>query len=448
MKRFISIVFILTASCLSSAAANDTLRISSFDVDATPPPGTWLVYDKMINSWDQSLRAKGIVLTGAGKPIVLCVIDWIGIANEGYDEFCKALAEAAGTTPDRVALHALHQHDAPVCDFGAEAWLKKEGMDPLGFEGTFSREVIRRLRESVAASLKQLKPVTHIGLGQAEVYKVASNRRIVSAEGKVTASRTSATKDPAVRNQPEGLIDPMVQLISFWNNDKPVAVLSYYATHPQSYYRTGVANPDIPGVARFFRQLSVPDALHLHFNGAGGNITAGKYNDGSHENRLVLAERLADGMRRAWEQTVKEKIKPSDISWNTVPVALPAKKSLDTLGKLLHRETSTFIANNASKVVWLERVKKGKTIGVSSLGIGRARMVHLPGECFIEYQLAAKAARPDLFVAVAAYGDYAPGYIGTAASYEEGGYETGQASAVTPAAEKVLLDAIRKVLGK
>ncbi len=40
------------------------------------------------------------------------------------------------------------------------------------------------------------------------------------------------------------------------------------------------------------------------------------------------------------------------------------------------------------------------------------------------------------------------GYIGTAASYEEGGYETGQASAVTPAAEKVLLDAIRKVLGK
>ncbi len=55
-----------------------------------------------------------------------------------------------------------------------------------------------------------------------------------------------------------------------------------------------------------------------------------------------------------------------------------------------------------------KRVKKGKTIGVSSLGIGRARMVHLPGECFIEYQLAAKAARPDLFVAVAAYGDYAP----------------------------------------
>ncbi|MDI9605718.1 MAG: hypothetical protein QM305_10440 [Bacteroidota bacterium] len=45
---------------------------------------------------------------------------------------------------------------------------------------------------------------------------------------------------------------------------------------------------------------TVPDALHIHFNGAGGNVAAGKYNDGSHENRLILAKRLADGMKRAW----------------------------------------------------------------------------------------------------------------------------------------------------
>ncbi|GEP96900.1 hypothetical protein [Chitinophaga cymbidii] len=430
------------------AAPGDTLKISSFDVDATPPVGSWLVYDKMINSWDQSLRAKGIVLTGAGDPVVLCVIDWIGIANEGYDEFCKALAEAAGTTPDRVALHALHQHDAPVCDFGAEQWLKKEGMDPLGFEGTFAREVIRRLRVAVSGSLKNAKPVTHIGLGQAEVHNVASNRRIVGENGKVIASRTSATKSAEVREKPEGLIDPVVSLISFWNNDKPVAVLSYYATHPQSYYRTGVANPDIPGVARFFRQLAVPDALHLHFNGAGGNITVGKYNDGSHENRLLLAERLADGMQRAWKQTNKEKITAADVTWRTTPVALPPKASLNGLGELLHKETSVFVANNASKLVWLERTKKGKKISLSCLGIGKARMVHLPGECFIEYQLAAKAMRPDLFVTVAAYGDYAPGYIGTAAAYDEGGYETGQASAVTADAEKVLLGAMRKLLAR
>jgi len=29
------------------------------------------------------------------------------------------------------------------------------------------------------------------------------------------------------------------------------------------------------------RQLAVPEALHIHFNGAGGNIIVAKYNDGS-----------------------------------------------------------------------------------------------------------------------------------------------------------------------
>ncbi|WP_153664366.1 hypothetical protein [Chitinophaga sp. SYP-B3965] len=447
MKRILSICIIILCCHITTKAA-DTLKVCSFDVDATPPVGSSLVYDKMTNSWDQSLRAKGIVLTGAGKPIVLCAIDWIGIANEGYDEFRKAIAEAAGTTPDRVALHALHQHDAPVCDFGAEAWLKKEGMNLQGFEGTFAREVISRLKVAITGSLKNAQPVTHIGLGKAEVYKVASNRRILGEDGKVIASRTSATKDSSIRAKPEGLIDPIVSLISFWNNNKPLAVLSYYATHPQSYYRTGVANPDIPGVARFFRQLAVPDALHLHFNGAGGNITVGKYNDGAKENRLLMAERLADGMLRAWQQTKKEKITAADVKWASLPVALPIKSSLNGLSELLHKETSVFVANNASKQVFMERAKQGKKIDISCLQIGSARLMHLPGECFIEYQLAAKAMRPDLFVTVAAYGDYGPGYIGTAEAYNEGGYETGQASAVTAETEKVLLNAMKQLLRK
>ena len=71
----------------------------------------------------------------------------------------------------------------------------------------------------------------------------------------------------------------------------------------------------------------------------------------------------------------------------------------------------------------------------------------MPGELFVEYQLAAKAARPDLFVAMAAYGDYGPWYIGTARAYEEGGYETSPgASNVGPESEAVLLRAMRKLL--
>ena len=397
------------------------IRLTTFDIDATPPVGSLLTYNLEINKWDLGLRAKGVILTGSGQPIVLCSFDWIGIANEGQDIFRQAIAEAAGTIPERVALHTVHQHDAPTCDFGAEKMLRDAGRDPMCFEGSFAREIIIRLKAAVKQSLDHSQPVTHIGLGKAEVYKVASNRRIIGNDGLLKATRYSSCKDSATIAEPEGVIDPMVSLVSFWNQDKPIAVLSYYATHPQSYYRTGVANPDFPGVARFIRQLAVPQALHIHFNGAGGNITAGKYNDGSAENRGILAQRLADGMKRAWESTKREPITSDGISWNLEPLTLPLPENQEEMKTWMSTKDSIFISNNLSKLVFANRTKAGKQLDIKCLKLGSARILFAPGELFIEYQLAAKSIRPDLFVAMAAYGDYAPGYICTAAAYHEGG---------------------------
>lgn len=433
-----------------SASLSPRLRLARFDVDATPPVGSHLAYDPVTNTWDMTLRARGIVLLGVGQPIVLCAIDWIGVANEGYDAFRETLAAAAGTIPSRVSVHALHQHDAPDCDFGAEKVLKDAGLDTLNYDGTFAREVLRRLDQSVRESVERAQPVTHLGLGQSEVREVASNRRIIGTDGKVS-TRYTATKDPVLRAAPEGVIDPIVSLVSFWNGDAPLAVLSYYATHPQSYYRTGVPNPDFPGMARFFRQLEVPEALHVHFNGAGGNIGAGKYNDGAMSNRVALARRMADGMKRAWDTTKREPISTDAVKWVVEPVKLPVAKhlKLDELqAQLKGRQAAFFLQGGSSKIAWVKLNQAGRQLDVSCLTLGRARLLHMPGELFVEYQLAAKAMAPDRFVAMAAYGDYGPGYIGTAIAYEQGGYETSPASSnVAPEVEEVLMSALRKVLG-
>src|ERR1051325_5014678 len=95
------------------------LSLAVFDIDATPPIGSRMAYDPVTNKWDLGLRARGVVLLGAGDPIVLCAVDWIGIANEAHDAFRTRLASAAGTSPERVAVHTLHQHDAPDCAFSA-----------------------------------------------------------------------------------------------------------------------------------------------------------------------------------------------------------------------------------------------------------------------------------------------------------------------------------------
>jgi hypothetical protein len=447
--RVAACLLLLSLTLLRLVAAGP-LRVATFDADVTPPIGTRMAYDRVTNTWDMSLRTRGIVLLGSGEPIVLCAVDWIGIANEGHDAFRQALAAAAGTTIQRVTVHTLHQHDAPDCDFGAEKILKDEGLDALNFESTFQREALKRVATAVREALPAAQTVTEIGLGTAPVHQVASNRRIFGPDGKVKAVRYTSTPDPKLRAEPEGTIDPLVSLVSFWNTNRPVAVLSYYATHPQSYYRTGMPNPDFPGIARFLRQLAVPQALHVHFNGAGGNLGAGKYNDGSPENRRLLAERLADGMKRAWEATKRQAITPESVGWQFEAVALPPSKHLEEaklVAELKGRSAPFLTRGEASRLAWLRRCQAGHRIEVSCLALGEARLLHLPGELFVEYQLAAKAERPGRFVAMAAYGDYGPWYIGTERAYTEGGYETEpRSSNVAPEVENVLLGAIRKLL--
>ena len=453
-RKLVCQLILITSALLlahTATAADGQLKLATFDVDATPSIGTMMAYDPVIRVDELTLRCRGIVLLGAGEPIVLCSVDWIGIANEGRDAFCEALARAAHTTPERVAVHVVHQHDAPGCDFTAEKLLKEANAMELGrYESTFVRQVIQRAADAVQNSLAKAQPINSCGWGEAEVKEVASNRRIPGPDGRIRATRWTTCKDPKLRAEPEGVIDPRVTVLSFWNDDEAVAVLSYYACHPQSYYRTGIPSPDFPGIARFVRQQAVPTALHVHFNGAGGNITSGKYNDGSWDNRVALALRLADGMKRAWEATHFSPVTAASIQWRVQPVALPLAKHLNEAelrAEVAHPKKPKLAVDAADHLAWLLRCNAGHKVDIAMLGVGDARVLHMPGELFVEYQLAAKQMRPDLHVAMAAYGEYGPGYIGTARAYPEGGYETSkQASRVSPEVEDVLMTAMKKLL--
>src|SRR5437763_16782135 len=121
-------------------AGEAPLRIAVFRADVTPPLGTALC-DGLVQPAKEivdPLSARGIVLLGAGQPIVLCALDWVGIGNSGHDAFREALATAAGTTRDRVCVHCLHQHDAPGCDFEAEEVLAKYGLGGKEFDPVFA----------------------------------------------------------------------------------------------------------------------------------------------------------------------------------------------------------------------------------------------------------------------------------------------------------------------
>ena len=431
--------------------AADPIKIATFDVDATPPLGSAMAYGPALRVDELTLRCRGIVIIGPEKPIVLCAVDWIGIANEGHEAFRQGLAHAAGTVSERVALHALHQHDAPGCDFTAERILREMNIGGYArFDGEFHRQVIQRAADAIRSAIPVAQPISHYGYGEAAVKEVASNRRVaVGPDGKVGSMRGSSCKVAELIALPDGTIDPVVSLLGFWNGDKPIALLTSYACHPQSYYLVGIPSPDFPGIARFIRGQDLNTALHVHFNGAGGNIAAGKYNDGSQPNRIILATRLANGMREAFANVKRVPLKVEDIAWGSELVSLPLGKHMnqaDLIAKLKAANPKGYISF-ADQLAWLERVNAGHKIDITCLRVGDTRMLHLPGELFVEYQLAAKAMRPDLHVMMAAYGDYGPGYIGTAASYPEGGYETSATSSnVAPEVESVLMEAMKKLL--
>jgi hypothetical protein len=451
MFRQLGLIALYVTLAIGAAEAAEPLKVGIFAIDASPPVGSPLAYDPT-KGVVHPLSCRGIVLIGKGQPVVLCAVDWIGIANDGQVEFRQSLAQAAGTDPKRVVVHTLHQHDAPLCDFSTDRMLAKHGINREITDASFARDVIARASAAVRVACQDARQVTHIGLGEAEVERVASNRRVLGPDGKVQHIRYTACQDPEVRAKPVGTIDPSLKMISFWDGAEPIVALTYYATHPQSYYRTGLANPDFPGIARDQRQ-AVTKVPHVHFNGAGGNIGAGKWNDGSPENRQILADRVASGMAKAWTATVKTPISATDLAWESIPVALPPAPHLD-VAKL------EAVVNDASKpardraaaaeeLVWLRRCLAGDAIDVGCLHLGKARVLHMPGELFVEYQLAAQKLRPDLFVAMAAYGDYAPGYIGTEVAYPQGGYETGpRASHVAPSVERTLMDIIERLLRK
>jgi hypothetical protein len=310
--------------------------------------------------------------------------------------------------------------------------------------------VIARVASAAKASLPQAAIVTHLGLGSGVVVRVASNRRILGADGKVAVVRLSSTRKPEAIAAPEGTIDPKLRLISFWSEARPIAVLTYYATHPQSYYGKGSVNWDFVGMARQQREEALPGVPHVHFNGAGGNVAAGKYNNGSPEVRPELAARLAAGMRAAWEGQTKTPLTASDVKWLVEPTPLPVRDTLQEdalLAVLENRIAATPLRLRAGRdLSFLRRTQGGHLIPLTCLCLGEARVLHMPGELFVEYQLEAQEMRPGSFVAMAAYGDYGPGYIGTTISYSQGGYETGIVSRVAPEVEGVLMNAMKRLL--
>lgn len=460
VKRFSVTVFLGMACALllplfpapaAARAEGAPFRVATFEADITIPIGHACMGGGIADAKgvDDPLYAKGFVLLGGADPMVVVALDWCQCNNDSYDRWRDALAAAAGTSPKHVLLATVHQHDAPICDLRAQELLDAAGYKGSVCDPAFHEQAVLRTAAALKKSLEKTTPVTHVGVGQAKIERLASNRRVARPDGTVHWSRGSASGDG--EGAPEGEIDPFLKTISLWDGERAVVAWSSFAIHPMSHYGKGMVSADFVGLARAMRQEAEPGVFQIYFTGCAGDVTAGKYNDGRPQNRQVLAQRLAAGMTTAWENTKRAPL--AGIEFRCAELRLPPRRGgdfePDRMVQILTDPASGRWQRNSAAfgLSWRKRTDAGRPIDVPclDLGPGGAQFMVMPAETFVGYQLAAQKLRPDSFVMVAGFGDGAPGYIPTDACWTDG-YDDPYCW-VAPMTGKVMTDAMAAALG-
>lgn len=443
---------IAIVSMAAAAETTPSFKLATFSVDVTPPLGHPLLANidaPPVQTVDDPLFAKGFVLSGPDKPVVVVAVDWLEIRNDAYDRWRDAIAEAVGSEPRRVLVHSVHQHDAPLADLEAQRILDRHGVAEGIIDLEFHERTVQRVAKAAKQSLQTARPVTHYGVGQARVERIAANRRYIDASGKPRHNRSSSMPPSYAKNQEEGLIDPWLKTLSFWNGDAPLAAINAYSVHPQSIYRTGRASADFPGLARAMRQAEMPDVPQIYVSGASGNTVAGKYNDSSERDRRGLVERLHRAMVAAWDATERHPME--QLTFRTAPVELTLRNSPGFTAEDLQQRLQLAKSSRESSLAAMglscrKHFESGREILIAAIDLGDAVFASLPGESYVEYQLLAQSMRPESSVVAAGYGECGSGYIPPESAWDEGDDNLGLWCWISPGAEQPMTDALRSVL--
>ena len=420
-------------------AAEPALELGTFQADVTPQVGAGPCVGSMpkVETIEHPLELRGIVLKAHGAVYVIAAVDFCGICNRSDETIRQAMANAAGTTLERVSLQSLHQHTAPILDADAVRLLHGDPSPELSRHLRFTDFVATQASQAIVATLPRLREVSRIDGSRAMVDRVASNRRVPQADGSI-AVRASLTRELDVRNAPEGLIDPWLRTLTFFHEtgetSQPLVQLHYYATHPQTFYGDARISWDSVGMARD-RMEKKSGTFQIYFTGCAGNVTLGKYNDGSRVAREQLSGRLFDAMLHSSSAPIDTRVnlstlKPDEIRWDIAQIPFTVRETGTFEPELLKRQLSPDqpVSTRLTAAMFSgfgQRLRDGYIANATRLRIGSIDIVNLPGEPFVEFQLFVQQVAPQgTFPCIAGYGECGVWYYGPDQIFQDrGGFE-------------------------
>ncbi|MCS6858780.1 MAG: neutral/alkaline non-lysosomal ceramidase N-terminal domain-containing protein [Abditibacteriales bacterium] len=434
-------------------------------VNITPPIGTHLQgYVRGTPSVGvlDDLHARAMVFDNGETKVALIAADLIGLDEPSVKRIRRMVRATTGIAEGNVMIACSHTHCAQammnLCQWS----------DPPNLHTVLETE--RKLAGAVALAAQHLQPVK-LAYGEGTMdYNI--NRR-----------RPDLPGTPMLPN-PDGVVDRRVKVLRVQaeGQSDPLAVIFLYACHATALSAIPFISSEHPGMACEFIERAYDGATTaFYLQGCAGdvrpNITndEGRFRGGTPEEVKRLGRRLGAEVVRVCE-TLTGGDRPAAYSESGVlrvaskRVRLPLAQ-LPTAADLrrILRESQTAYERGWAQHV-LNQLRNGKlptheSAEVQALRVGDQLFIGLPGEPMTELgwrieerltplsRSAGEGAEGRAFIL--GFANMNVGYLCTAASYAEGGYEPTTSyraytrpAPFTPQVERLIVNAAASVVQK
>jgi hypothetical protein len=390
------------------------------------------------------LQTAAMVIDDGQTGVMFITNDIIYITKAQAAEIRSRIAEATNVTADRIMVTATHTHSGPITKKSFS-----NSSDPIVPEPdpAYVQLMQDRIVETAIRAAGSTRPA-ELGLVVADATGVGTNRR-----------------DPA------GPADPAVPVLVARDADTKafLGVMMTCCMHPTVLHEDStLVSGDFPAMAKQSLQANPFGdncPILYHMGPSGNQSPRHSVQANTFEEATRLGEMLADRVRAVLENleflddlSVDVARTTLDLPRRQLPNVADAQAHLDravarldelrkTKGNCPETRTAECDWFGAEETLTLARAasegsleavyRRSLPAEVQAIRIGPWVFVGWQGECFVEYDLQAKAASPDTFIISCANGDM-EGYIVTPEAAEEGGYEASNAL-ISPAAGEVLV---------
>lgn len=405
-----------TSSSTTRAAEDGTFPVSSnlragvAKVDITPKDVNQFEvagHRRKVTGVRDPLRAGVLILDDGKTKAAIVTLDTISAWNDMVKQARQRIEQESGVPAANILIAASHNHSGPG----------------FGKDSPWGRELIEKLGEAAKQAVADMRTVS-VGYSEDKIGFSINRRKVINGRA-------------VFRLNPDGPNDPRVKVLRFDDGRSltPLAVVMHAVCHPCFFtwgdngtppYPDGYPkmSADFPGEAQSFVEMCYGGKTSsLFLQGCAGDIRP---------NLPGHPYRCAD---------------EADIQWAGRDLGTAVMRTLagNVIREKLRDRPEHYPIRVASSVVSLPG-KEGKIDAeLMAMKIGPYLLLTMPGEPMVEYGFKLEKTIADRAIPiVVGYANGHVGYIATAVSHKEGGYEP-ESSKLAPEAEPIILTELNRL---